>query len=147
MAKKQVTKKIEKPKAFHELYTDTQYVDGNLSEYLNSKGLEYRWINLAMFKAKGFHKTGWVPFKRDDETPETESDKLLGRRADGFIVRGDQVLAVKTTEQAAAYKAHILEKNRIMSRSVKKEAVSQLKSAFADHGIKAEIHEGYEENE
>ena len=149
MAKQKQTKQVEKPKAFHELYTDTQYVDPKLQEYLSNKGLEFRWINLRQFRERGFHKTGYIPFKREADTPMTDAEKLIGLGAspDGFITRGDQILAVKTKEHAAAYRAHIQEKNRIMSRAVKKEAVSKLKKSFEDAGVKAEIHESYEENE
>jgi hypothetical protein len=120
------------------------HVERELKEYFAARGLKHRWINMTKFRSDRFHRTGYVPYKREADTPASVADQLLGTSPDGFIVRGDMVLAVKQQAQADKYRKWLRDKTDRARRNVREQAGAELRQQL--RGLKAEIHEGYDDN-
>lgn len=119
------------------------HVERELVKFFESKGLKHRWINMTKFRSDRFHRTGYVPYKRDADTPVSIADQLLGSSPDGFIIRGDMVLAVKKAEHANQYRKWLKDKSDKLKTGAKKQAADELRQKL--RGLKAEIKEGYDE--
>lgn len=105
---------------------------------VDSKGMVCRWINFNEFRrAGGYHHNHWTPYK-----PETEpgSDEL-GGRDQGYLRRGDLILAVRTKELNEAHKRFKDQKNAA-KRAYDKNAADQLRRSMP--GVK--VLEGYDDN-
>jgi hypothetical protein len=118
-------------------------IDPALKVELKEKGLSHRWINYKKFMSDGnFHQSGWVPYKPAAK-PTGAVEFSFGSNPEGYVIRGDLILAVKTEEQQAHHKARLARKNAIYQQ-YNKQAASQLKEHLK--GTKSKVYEGYEEN-
>lgn len=122
-------------------------VDEKLMKYFKDKGLAWRWINMSKFRAERFHRTGWVPFKKQQDTPISAADQLLGESPDGFILRGDNVLAVKKASEAQAYKNFLRNRTAKITDAQQKEAAQAIKTAFKAAGQDVKVDEGFDESD
>lgn len=124
--------------------TDMLAVDPRILADIESKGMTCRWINAVKLKANyGFDARQWVPYKSEVKL----SDSFGFTDSEGYVRRGDLVLAVQSKEIAARRKAKIEDRNRRMQNAQGRQAADQLRKSFSDAGIDAKIHEGYDENE
>lgn len=141
--KKPVTKKVTPKLDFNpvDLYKSQLEIDNSLKKELTDKGLAYRWINAKQFQQSfGFHRSGWAPYKR---TAGAKQDSLFGGDPEGYVRRGDLVLAVKTIEEQAKHKAGLAYKTSLYSGLNRKQA-QQLAEAARQAGFKTKVSEGYE---
>lgn len=132
----------------YETLKEVKYQDSNKlalneaqTKYLKKNGIVHRFVHRKQYMdANNFHKTGWrvIP---DSEMP--------GANAEGLVVVGDLVMAVKGRDSQLAYRKALLEKNAKYSnpKRIQKEAADDLKRAARKIDASAEIHEGYEEND
>lgn len=111
---------------------------------LEAKGLVGRWINAKKYQDNyGFHKSGWKAHKTSPNARLAGSlDFGDGIDAEGFIRRGDLVLATKSAEQQARHKATIDKKTAALSNFTKS-AAEEVRKTLGDKGT---VIEGYEEN-
>lgn len=124
-----------------DIYKSQLEVDATLKKELTEKGLAFRWINAKEFQKNfGFHRSGWTPYKR---SAATKVDSLFGGDVEGYVRRGDLVLAVKTLEEQARHKAGLAYKTSLYSGLNKKQA-QQLAEAARQAGVKTKVSEGYE---
>lgn len=99
-------------------------VDPKLKTLLSSKNLVARWISASVFKKNnGYNANGWIPL-RDSHLSEydyqTTGGIYGGFNSEGFFVRGDLLLAIRSKEK---HKAH------------------QVKNKAAAHRAKNKIHD------
>jgi hypothetical protein len=124
-----------------DIYKSQLDVNSELKKELKEKNLVYRWINAKQFQQSfGFHRSGWVPYKRSSST---KVDSLFGGDPEGYVRRGDLVLAVKSTEDQAKHKAGIAYKTSLYSGLNRKQA-QQLAESARQAGFKTKVSEGYE---
>lgn len=117
-------------------------VPKKLREEIVGKGYNYKFINFSKFKRDAVHKSHWIPYKPDKRTVQ---DMLFGLDPDGYVVRGDCVLAVRPLSVDKKAKAAIQSRNDRLN-SYNDMAKSELQAYAAEHGIKAKISSGYEED-
>ena len=87
--------------------TDLFALDSSVKKELEDKGLVGRFVNVAEIeKMGGHHQKGWKVYKRDNQAASSK-DFLFGADPNGYIRRGDTVLAVKTKEDAKRHKAYL----------------------------------------
>jgi hypothetical protein len=121
-------------------------IDASLKKELDEKGLIPRWVNIKqMENYGGYHPKGWVPYKRESIS---DTEKLFGNSTDGYLRRGDTVLAVKKKEDVDKHRAYL--RNEAKSSSVKeltkrtkKDFKDMIKSAGMQDSIK--VNEGYDD--
>lgn len=131
----------------NEFYYNMTELDADLIEELKSKKLEYRFINRVQFQKNGFHRSHWKPYRREATSERSAADKLFGADPDGFVIRGDLILAVKSAEAASQHRDFLDRKNKILSRSAKSsEQASRLRQEIQGLGKDAQIHETEEDD-
>jgi len=116
-----------------------------VKQWLEEKGWEARFVNaLEMQKAGGYHKNGWRVAKlpADVYTP----DFSMGGDADGYLRRGDAVLAVLPKEHANKRRTQLADKSK-RQQGIQSQAAEELRGMMKGNNIKGKIHEGYEDNE
>lgn len=120
-------------------------IDPELKKEIEGKGMAYRWVNAIKLKANyGFDARQWAPYKREGQVSgmSTFSDP------EGFIRRGDLILAVQPKAVAAARKAQVASRNKSQSLAERNKAqAEELRRQLRSNDIKADISEGYEDNE
>lgn len=109
--------------------------------YLKQNGIVHRFVHRKQYMdSNNFHKSGWRV------VPDTS---MPGSNSEGLVVIGDLVLAVKTSENQAAHRKALLDKNKRYTnqKTNLKQAADDLKRAARKIDASAEVHEGYEEND
>lgn len=142
------TKKTTKKKPV-DLSKETQEnsffnVPAGIKEELSKKGFECRWINSIKYRQNfGFHRSGWKAYKTTAAKLAPDSlDFGDGVDAEGYIRRGDLVLAVKPSQAAEQHREKIRAKNRrLMNYS--QTAADDLRKTVGGSGA---VLEGYDEN-
>ncbi len=114
-------------------------LDGSVQKSLSSKGLSYRWISDITYRRNyGFNKENWKPHKFEDS--------VSGVDHEGYLRRGDLILATQDSEQVKLKKERIQRKTEAY-KSHNREKANELRRLAQDSGIEMQVHEGYEENE
>lgn len=124
-----------------DMYMNPLKIDETLKSELRTKGLEYRFINIKSFKDLGFHRSHWRPYKRDSVQPQ---DSGFGTDTEGYLRRGDLVLAVKAKEHADLHRNQLRLKAKLQA-SPSKVRAAELKQMMQAAGVKGRVHEGFEE--
>jgi hypothetical protein len=136
--------KKEDPTIFNpnELYGSILELPVELKAELDKKGLVARWINATeMQRQYGFNKSGWRPYKPDMKLSITNG--MLGD-AEGYIRRGDLVLATKTKDEHTLHKKK-LEFKASIYKGYNKQKAEELRSFMRGAGVKTKVVEGYDE--
>jgi len=124
-----------------EIHDSQLSVPQNLKEEMRSKGLEWRWISLKDLQRNGgFHRANWKPYKSD--SIKSVSSDFGGTGPEGYLVRGEMVLAAKSKEAVEQQRALIRRKTEAQA-GYGKQAAQQLRSTL---GNKAKVVEGYEDD-
>lgn len=146
--RKPVTQRTESPTLLHEeVFGNFLKIEPDLQAELESKGLVARFVDAKkLYEMNGYHKNGWVPYKRDANAKLGLSDFKFGTDPDGIVRRGTLILAVKSVDQVNKHKAALeLKANR--GRMINKTKADELRDMVRSTGTKTQVHEGYEENE
>lgn len=116
-------------------------LDSKIKKDLADKGLDYRFLNAAEFRANGgTHHSHWKPYK-----PDPKLEALVN--AEGIIARGDLILGVRPKKVTQAHRAFLAEKNgRYLGYSKEKAAEMRKDAARAGVSDQVKIHEGYEDD-
>lgn len=143
---KQQQKQVPSVPNPNELYNSALDIDPKVKEEINKKGLVARWINATDFtKNHGFHRSGWAPFKSEAHKSNATS-LLFGGDPEGYVRRGDLVLAVKTSEQSKRHKSLIDAKNARL-KGINKSQADDLRKAAKSAGFDTEVSEGFGEDD
>lgn len=125
---------------------DAFSIDPALRAELESKGLAHRWINARKFKDNyGYDARRWVPYKRESKMPGGY-ESFGYADPEGFIRRGDLILAAQPIAIAEARKAKIAARTAALAGH-NKQAAADLKKTMKEAGLNAKVHEGFDENE
>ena len=147
--KKPVNSKPENLTNLGDFYANPYELAPDLKKELTEKGLEWRFINAVRFKEMGFHRSHWMPYKRDQGkagSSLTTAEQIFGADPEGFVRRGSDILAVKPRAAAQAHRDHLKRLTRLQESSYKSKG-AQIKDAFKEAGIKGKVLEGYDEEE
>lgn len=125
-----------------DLYQSPLEVPEGLKKEIDGKGLAFRWINATEFQRQyGFHRSGWKPYKPDVKVSGMSE---LGGDAEGFVRRGDLILATKTKAENEKHKLGLKMKadralgyNKIKAEELRKDMLAA--------GIASTVVEGYED--
>lgn len=120
---------------------DHMIIDPSVKSEIISRGLKYKWINANKLAAShGFDKKGWKPYKINSAGKST----VYGQTdAEGYLRRGDLVLAVMPNQLHAKHRAAIDQANLLNKAATgSKAAAKELKNKFRDNKVKGVILEG-----
>jgi hypothetical protein len=116
----------------HDYQFNSMKIPAELEKEIADKGLSWRFINLPKIKKDGYHKSGWIPYQRDNKADkDSAAVRLFGNDPDGHIIRGDSILAVKPKAEADAYRALLDQRTKLLAGQAKSSAVARrLKEEF-----------------
>lgn len=106
-------------------------IDVALEKELAELDLVYRFINFKTFKKYGFHKQHWKPYRR---ASRPDNNVAFNIDPDGYMVRGDLVLAVKPKEWNLARKKELAEKNAKKADAIR-DKTNEFRQVVAKSGI------------
>jgi len=95
---------------------DRFYLPPDLKKELEEQRLAYRFVSTKRV-VDGKTVDGWVPYKRKG-TPSKATALKFGHSADGYIRRGELVLAVKPKTEHALHKARLKKRNEAISKQL-----------------------------
>jgi hypothetical protein len=134
-----------------DIFQNTLALDPQLLSVLESKGLSHRFINFKQFiDMGGTHKAHWSPIKRS-RLKEMGYDNIdvgsfiAGGDADGYIRRGDLVLAVRPKELNDKHQAY-LRQEAGRGKHIQTQHAEELKDFSRRSGLNAKVFEGYDED-
>lgn len=125
-------------------------VPNKLIKIADEQGIEYRWLSATMLsKNQGYHPRGWKVFPINDFC-DPEADLGLGtfhigKTPDGTLRRGSMVLGYKPKEAGDVHRKVLKERADAMA-SFQERKADQLRQVARDHGGKAQVVVGYEDN-
>lgn len=145
--KKPLSSKVTNPFAQPDDFGNPLAVPADIKADLAAKGLEFRWINATeLHKMQGYHKRGWVPYKRSGTMTGTQGMKF-GNDPEGLVRRGDCILATKTKEQCDSHRAYNTARAS-RGKTINAQKAQELRAMLKDSGLKdAKVLEGYEDEE
>jgi hypothetical protein len=124
---------------------DHMIIDPAIKKEITDRGLKYKWINANKLASNnGFNKKGWKPYKLNSQGKSV----VYGQTdAEGYLRRGDLVLAVMPLQLHARHKAAIDQANLLNKAATgSKEAAKEIKNKFRDNKVKGvRVLEGEEE--
>lgn len=117
-------------------------VDPTLVKEIEEKGLVHRWINRTKYMDNRGDARGYRPYQMDVSKVQRKGtyDFQYGVDSEGYICRGDLILAVRPTELHEANKRKIARKNAAM-QGYESKAADALREKTG--GMK--VHTGYED--
>ena len=126
--------------------SDAFAIDPVLKAELDGKGLAHRWINAKTYKDNyGYDRRRWVPYKRESKAP-SGYESYGYADPEGFIRRGDLILAAQPQAFADNRKAKIIARTASQANQ-NKQAAAELAETLKNSGHRAKVYEGYDENE
>lgn len=150
--KRPVSQKRQRPAPINpnDIFRDPIGLDDELKATIVSKGYAYRFINYKQFVDMGGTNTHyWTPVKRS-KLKEWGYDMIDGNEftsgsdVDGYIRRGDLVLAVRPKAIQEKHKAYLAQENARVA-DLQGAHADELREIVRDSG--GRIHEGYEDEE
>jgi hypothetical protein len=130
--------KKEKPIEMSDVFVNDLDLDPTLVEELKRKNLVARFINATSFKKTGNHRARWVPYQRESKS------SLFGSDPEGFVRRGDLVLAVKPLEAVKQHRALLRQRAQAQSTaSINQNHAKQVREMAAESGVNTIVSEGY----
>lgn len=120
-------------------------IDPQLKKEIEGKGLAYRWVNAIKLKANyGYDSRQWQPYKR--ETQGTGMTSFSD--PEGYIRRGDLILAVQPKGVAQARRKQLDARNQAQSQArFAKTQAEELRQTMRKSGMDVDIVEGYDEKD
>lgn len=116
-------------------------IDKALKKELKENDLAYRFIYFKLYKQQGYHKSRWVPYKRDSEPSH---GAVFTVDPSGYTIHQDLVLAVKPMDWQHAHKKYLQKKAARQSNTQKMKA-EELREHMKSSSTPLKINEGYEE--
>ena len=127
-----------------DIFGNTLSLDPEIAKTIEGKGLSYRWISMRKWQEMGgSHDRAWRPIRRS-ECGNIGSNSISGEDPEGYIRRGDLVLAVRSRELNDKHKAYLRQESDRMSRIQGKQR-QELAKEVESLGGKIKISEGYDD--
>jgi hypothetical protein len=127
--------------SYDEFFNNRLSLPDTIKNELNDAGLDWRFINAAQFRNEGnVHRSHWKPYKF------LSSPDLAN--AEGYLTRGDLILATRPKDVSKAHRKFLNERNKLQKNQNKADA-QKMRQALRDNGMdgKARVFEGYEDND
>lgn len=142
--KKPLSKKAPPtPTNLEDIFGNTLGIDPAVAKEIEAKGLVYRFISAPQLqKMGGYHPRGWKPYKQDRGTMDVHSLQF-GSDPDGFIRRGELILAVRPKDLNEKHKA-VLKQKAARGRETQTTHANELKEMIRG-SVGMQVHEGYED--
>jgi hypothetical protein len=117
---------IEYTANIHDYQFNTMKLSPDLEQELKEKDLAWRFINMTQLKKNGHHRGFWKPYQRTSK-PEKDSPsvKLFGNDPDGYIIRGDAILAVKPKAEADRFRSLLQKRTQILAGQARSSSVAE----------------------
>jgi len=135
---------------FADLTVSAMAIDSDLEKELSGLNLAHRFINIKKFRDLGFNKSGWAPYKRKQDANASSSVGMFSQvDSEGYVKRGDLVLATRPKGLDAQYKSAHKRKNALQANTSKNKA-EELRNMFREAGISSKemsVQEGYEDKD
>lgn len=145
---KKSVKDIHKDLGFGDLATEygarsnVLQLDPALAKELEEKQLVPRWLNNKIYKEKGFHRSDWVPYKRESSP---KNSVVTTQNMDGYTIYKDLILGVKPKDWNEHHKQVLMRKANSQN-DVQKKLAEDFKDFSSNRGGGASITVGYDEN-
>ena len=121
-----------------EFFNNRLSLPDGLKTHLTTEGMDWRFINSIEFRRDGnMHKSHWQPYK-------IPSDFAGMANAEGYLQRGDLILAARPKGVTSNYRKYLARRNAIQ-KGVAKQQADELRQTFRDGGLgkQSKVHEGY----
>lgn len=139
--------RTQSPASLEDIFGNTLSVDPAIAEAIGKKGMEYRWISMKKYGDMGnSHERAWRPVKRSECGTIDPTSLTNGSDPDGYIRRGDLVLAVRNKDLGDKHRA-FLKVQADRQKNVQRDHANELKEFVKKSGINATISEGYGEED
>lgn len=126
-------------------------VDPAIVKAIEAKGMVHRWINAKKLQEMGgYHHRGWKPIRMKEIGCDTLdlSSLTFGTDPEGYLRRGDNVLAVRPRELHEKHRAYLDQEARARSRAnTNKAHAEQMRQFVKEAGLDVKVHEGFEDEE
>lgn len=130
--KKPISQKREK-KPFSYQKMSMLDVPPELKKELEEQGLECRWINAPKLRGQqGFNKHYWKPYKVNYDKIGIDN---FFRSPDGYLVRGDVILAARPKDIGDAHKARLKAKADRLKASIPNHGQDEITAAHKKAGL------------
>jgi hypothetical protein len=135
------------PITMEDIFGNTLGLDPSIIKALKAKGLAYRFVSAAKLQQNaGYHERGWTPIKRKDIEGYGTLD-TFGADPEGYVRRGDLVLAVRPQALNDKHKAYIAQEANRGNHSQKSQA-KELREFVKNSGAEGiTVIEGYDEKD
>lgn len=121
-------------------------IDPVFKNWLKDNGFTARWLNAKDYTtAGGFNKSGWRALRMSDvpERIKSSFNFAFGQSPEGFMVRNDLILGIKTIEANETHRAKLKNRaDRLAGSSKTKEQGERIREVL---GSKAVIDTDYED--
>lgn len=126
-----------------EIFDSTFKVPEQVAAEIKEAGLVSRWINATEFKkAFGFHKNRWQPFQ--SKYMKSLANGIFGGDPEGYVRRGDLILAVKSKELQDKHRAFVKDRTEALAGKAKQHK-AKLREIAREHGVKTNIDDDYDD--
>jgi hypothetical protein len=145
-------KRLAKPARLNmdDIFGNKLGLDPAITSALEAKGMDVRFINAKILQDMGgWNEMGWrpVPMKEVCNTTDTHSFQF-GIDPNGFIRRGDLVLAQRPKDMGIKHKQYLAQENeRARIKTKSKYHAEELRRLADEAGLDARIHEGYDDED
>lgn len=130
-----------------EVFGNPLKLDQELKNEIANKGLECRFIDAKrLYEMSGYHKNGWVPYRREKAEGFGITDFKFGSDPEGIIRRGSMILAVKPKDQAEKHRAYLRQKAGVYAQ-VNKTKADEMRQFAKERQVDTHVYEGFEEND
>lgn len=116
-------------------------IDIALKKELKQNDLAFRFIYFKTYKNQGYHKSRWVPYKRESEPSH---GAVFTVDPSGYTIHQDLVLAVKPMDWQHAHKKYLKQKAARQSNTQKIKA-EELREHMKSSSAPLKVNEGYED--
>lgn len=134
------------PLNMDDIFGNALGVDPTILADIQKQGKVHRFINAKQLgEMGGHHPRGWVPYKPSaEQRANMEGQALLfGSDPNGYVRRGDCILAVRPKELNDKHKAYLRQESA-RTANVAKEAAAGVREFIRANGLDMRVQEGAE---
>lgn len=130
-----------------DVFSNRLSIPAEIQKELEEQGLVGRWVSgVELARNQGYHSKGWVPYKRKKSDKIDTAEFLGGKDVDGYVKRGDAVLAVKSVEAVEKHKAVLAQRSR-QQLGYGKQQAAELRNMIKSSGMEGSVSVGYDDED
>lgn len=133
--------------SFDDLFGNPLSIPEDLQKELDRKQLVGHWISWKqLVDGAGYHKRGWIPYRREKSDKLSNEEFAVGSDPDGFFRKGSLVLGVKKRADWQKHKAFLRHRAIRYRDSFQKKQAEELRRMGKEIDPSFRVHEGYEDS-